>query len=80
MDPENAEKLTDPNQAVAALDDIDWRGNPGLAVSLRNSLASSPVTEVCFAGNVRPFIAIPVQLCHMLSVHYFAVARYFASE
>ena len=41
-----------PDQAVAALNDVDWANNPGLATSLRNSVANSQLTEICIAGNV----------------------------
>ncbi len=57
MDPEIARRLKDPSQATAALNDLDWAGNPGLATSLRNSLANSPATEICIAGNVSLFAA-----------------------
>ena len=52
MDPEISQRLQDPSQAIQALSDLDWAGNPGLAASLRNSLANSPATEFCLPGNV----------------------------
>jgi hypothetical protein len=53
LDQEAAQRFTDPNQALAVLNGLDWSGNPVLGKSLEDSITNSPSTGICYSSNVR---------------------------